>query len=106
MLLTENRWRAERHGLDEGFLDYGRGAIVESDVVLGSVIDELRQDADELGCLAEVERVGEILRRGTSAHRQLQTHQAALNDGATSEDALRAVVDFLIEETCSGPKGL
>jgi carboxylate-amine ligase len=102
MLLTENRWRAERYGLNEGFLDYDSGAILKSDVVLGSVIDELRQDAEELGCLAEVERAAEVLQRGTSAHCQLQTHQAALNDGATSEDALRAVVDFLIDETCCG----
>jgi len=102
MLLSENRWRAERYGPDKGFLDYDGSEILEFDAVLGSVIDELLQDAEELRCLAEVQRAAEILCRGTSAHRQLLTHQAALDDGATSEEALRAVVDFLIEETYSG----
>jgi carboxylate-amine ligase len=101
MLLSENRWRAERYGLNEGFLDCDSGEILKFDALLGRVIDELLQDAEELGCLAEVQRAAEILQRGTSAHHQLQTHQAALNDGATSEEALRAVVDFLIEETYS-----
>jgi len=102
MLLNENRWRAERYGMDEGFLDCDSGEILKFGAILGSVTDELLQDAEELGCVAEIQRAAEILRRGTSAHRQLQTHQAALNDGATSEEALRAVVDLLIEETYSG----
>jgi carboxylate-amine ligase len=102
MLLTENRWRAERYGPDEGFLDCDSGEILKFGAILGSVIDQLLQDAMELGSLAEVQRAAEILQRGTGADRQLQTYQAALIDGATSEEAPRAVVDFLIEETYSG----
>ena len=100
MLLTENRWRAERYGLDEGFLDCERGVLVDSATVLAHTIDELRPDAEALGSLAEVQRAGEILRRGTSTHRQRRVRQAAMDDGASPEDAMRAVVDFLIGETC------
>ena len=102
MLLNENRWRAERYGLDEGFLDYDSGKILSLDAVLGSVIDELFQDAEELDCYAEIQRATEILRRGTSAHHQRRVRQAAIDDGATPEEAMQAVVDFLIEETRSG----
>jgi len=102
MLLIENRWRAERYGLDEGFLDCDRGAIVDSATVLARTMDELRPDAEALDCFDEIQRATKILRRGTSAHRQRRAHQAAINNGATPEEAMRAVVDFLIEETCSG----
>lgn len=102
MLLIENRWRAERYGLDEGFLDFERGVLVDSATVLARTVDELRPDAEALASLAEVQRATEILRRGTSAHRQRRVRQAAMDDGATPEEAMQAVVDFLIEETCGG----
>jgi carboxylate-amine ligase len=102
MLIKENRWRAERYGFDEGFLDYDKGAVVAFADILDSLVSELRQDAETLQCLAEVEGAHEILQRGTSAHRQLQAYRAAIDGGATREEALWEVVDFLIEETCIG----
>ncbi len=44
----------------------------------------------------------EIVKRGTSAHRQLATYADAVNAGASREEALAAVVDMLIEETVRG----
>ena len=40
--------------------------------------------------------------RGTSAHRQLAVYQEAVAAGAAKEEALRRVVDWLIEETLAG----
>ena len=51
---------------------------------------------------AEVEHAREIVRRGTSAHRQLAIYGDAMQQGATREEALKSVVDFLIEETVAG----
>ena len=52
----------------------------------------LRDDAAELGCLAELERAREIVADGTSADRQLAVYRAALEQGAEPPEALRAVV--------------
>ena len=57
---------------------------------------------DTSGCTAEVERAREIVKRGTSAHRQIEIFQAALADGADEDEALRRVVDWLAEETMVG----
>ncbi len=44
----------------------------------------------------------DIVRHGTSAHRQLAAYAQATDGGAAPEDALKAVVDLLIEETAAG----
>ena len=55
--------------------------------------------AEELGCLAELERALEIPGRGTSARRQIGTYERALEAGKSPAAALRDVVDMLIAET-------
>ena len=99
MLLMENRWRAMRYSFDEGLVDLGRGEIVPHADNLGELIELIREDAEALGCTAEVEHAWKILERGTSAHRQVAAYERALADGASQSEALKAVVDLLIEET-------
>jgi glutamate---cysteine ligase / carboxylate-amine ligase len=103
MLLMENRWRAMRYSFDEGLVDLGRGAIVPHSENLGELIELIRDDADALGCIAEVEHAWTILERGTSAHRQVATFERALGAGASQREALEAVVDMLVEESRVGP---
>ena len=62
----------------------------------------IEPDARHFGCVGEVSHAREILARGTSAHRQLAVFQRALSDGATHDEALAAVVDWLIAETVQG----
>ena len=102
MLVNENRWRAQRYGYDKGLIDFGRGQIVPYDDLLEELFEFLRPDAERLGCVAEIERARDILKRGTSAHRQVALYEEALKAGATREEALKAVVDWLIEETVRG----
>jgi carboxylate-amine ligase len=102
MLIDENRWRAQRYGLDEGLVDFGRGEIVPYAELLEEIIALTREDADFFGCTAEIEHAREILRRGTSAHRQRAVLAQAVEAGKSREDALKAVVDMLIEETVAG----
>ncbi|WP_119460331.1 carboxylate-amine ligase [Rhodospirillaceae bacterium SYSU D60014] len=102
MLVNENRWRAQRYGLDEGLVDFGRGAIVSYPELLEEIIALTREDAEFFGCTTEIEHARTILQRGTSAHRQRARLAQALEAGQSREDALKAVVDLLIEETVEG----
>ena len=102
MLIEENIWRAQRYGIDESLMDFGKGRLVPYDQLVDEILTLVRPDAEALGCAAEVENARDILARGTSADRQLGVHQAAMSDGASNEEALLAVVDFLIDETLVG----
>ena len=99
MLLMENRWRAMRYSFDEGLLDLAKGVIVPHGELVDEMLDIIREDAEELGCLEDVEHAREILVCGTSAHRQIATYQEALESGKDEHEALQAIVDMLIEET-------
>ncbi len=99
MLINENRWRAQRYGSDQGLVDFGRGCIVSYPDLLDEILTLVRPDAETLDCVREVEHARTIIDRGTSAHRQIAAWQRARDDGADEKEALRAVVDMLIEET-------
>jgi len=99
MLVQENRWRAQRYGFDEGLVDFGRGEMLPYGELLEELLDYIRPEAEEAGCLAEVLHARTILHRGTSAHRQIEAYHAARRDGADHDEALRCVVDHLIRET-------
>lgn len=101
MLLTENRWRAMRYGIDEGLLDLARGELVPFPELLEEMIALLRADALALGCLAELEHARTIVARGTSAHRQVRVYNDAKARGASEREALVAVVDWLVQETAA-----
>ena len=102
MLVAENVWRAQRYGVEASLMDYGRGELVPYGDLVEEIIDLVREDALELGCLAEVEHAREIVSGGTSADRQLATYRASLSAGAGERDALNAVVDELITDTRAG----
>ncbi len=102
MLISENMWRAQRYGINESLMDFGRGELVPFADLLDEIIELVRHDAEELGCWTEVQSAREILVRGTSADRQVAVYHAALADGADEREALQAVVDFLVRETVTG----
>ncbi len=102
MLIQENRWRAQRHGFDAGLVDFGTQEIVPYMDLLEELISLSMPDAEELGCVEEVEHAREIVRRGTSSHRQVEVYERTLAGGATEAEALKAVVDWLIAETQMG----
>jgi len=102
MLVAENRWRAQRYGVEQGLIDFGRAELVAYPDLLDEIIELTLPDADELGCTDELLRAREILTRGTSAYDQRQSYTAALAAGASPGEAMKAVVDMLIEETARG----
>ncbi|MGE5767506.1 MAG: carboxylate-amine ligase [Bacteroidota bacterium] len=99
MLIDENRWRAQRYGIDEGLVDFGKGRVVPYAELLEEILALTHDHAEALGCLAEAAHAREILGRGTSAHRQLEVFSQACYDGADKQEALRRVVDWLIAES-------
>ena len=99
LLIAENRWRAQRYGFDEGLIDFGRGCVVPYEELLDELLSLIAEDAEHFGCVAEVEHARTILQRGTSAHWQVETYLDACEQGAEPKDAIRAVVNRLIEET-------
>ena len=106
MFIAENRWRAQRYGIDQGLVDFGLGAVVAYPDLLEEMIALCAEDAEALGCTAEVEHARRIVARGTSAHWQVRTWRDAIAGGASEREALEAVVDMLIEETMHGIDGV
>lgn len=102
MLVNENRWRAQRYGLDEGLVDFGKGELVPCAVLLEELIALVEPDATAMGCLDEVLMARDIVTHGTSAHRQLAVYEDVVAKGGDDKQALIAVVDMLIAETMEG----
>jgi carboxylate-amine ligase len=103
LLINENRWRAQRYGFNAGLVDFGIGQVVPYPDLLEEVIALVREDAERLDCVAEIEHARSILGRGTSAHRQIEIYDAVSGgDEERRDEALRAVVDWLIEEFATG----
>ena len=67
LLINENRWRAMRHGFDKGLIDFGRGEMVPYEDLLEEILDLVKEDAEALGCTAEVAHARKIRERGTHA---------------------------------------
>ena len=101
-LISENRWRAARYGIDEKLFDFGRGELFEYPTLLNEMIELIDEDAKFFGCVDEIAHLHTIYKRGTSAHRQIETYDAAIAGGRSHDEALRDVVQFLVDETQVG----
>ncbi len=102
MLIAENNWRAQRYGVDESLIDFGRGELVPMRQLAEELVDLVGEHARSLGSYDIVARAVDITHEGTSADRQRAVYEQALADGADNEEALRSVVDHLIVETLEG----
>ena len=102
MLISENRWLAQRYGFERGLVDFGAGRLVPYPQLVEEILELIREDAEHFECRAEVEHARTIVQRGTSAHWQIQTYEEALERGASEKEALEEVVDLLIRESVHG----
>ena len=102
ILIEENRWRAQRYGAEGDLVDHGAGRLSSFADLCEELIEMLKPEAEALGCVKELLHIRRIAAEGTSAARQRAVHGRALADGATSEEACRAVVDGLIAEYREG----
>ncbi len=92
--INENKWRAQRYGLEGKMLDLGKREEVEAKALVHEIVALVDDVVDELGSRKDVEYLLTMADRGSSADRQLKVF-AETND-------LKAVVDHLIFETMDG----
>jgi carboxylate-amine ligase len=98
-LIEENRWRAQRYGVNDTLFDFGKGLLVPFASLVDELLDLIAEDAAVLGCEKEAKHALKIATGGTSADRQVLRYEALLGKGATPDEALTGVVDLLIAET-------
>lgn len=101
MHITENKWRAVRYGIHGEMIDFGKQESVPFHFLMEELLDLVDDVLDDLGTREEVEYIRTILKKGTSADRQLDVYHKHGGD-ENREEALKAVVDHLIEETKQG----
>ena len=98
-LVGENRWRAQRYGMEAGLIDFGRGEVVPFAELIEELLLLIGEDAAALSCEAEVAGIRDLLSTGNSADRQRGVHAATLErTGGDVAAAHRAVIESLIAE--------
>ena len=101
-IIAENRWLAQRYGVFAILGDpLGKDRRDIGDIAEW-LTGELAEDAVALDCEAELNHVHHIIRNGSSADRQIDLYRLRRLEGDSEEEALVAVVDALMEETCAG----
>jgi len=90
-LISENKNRAARYGIDGKLIDFGKQEEVPLADLVREVLEFVDDVVDDLGSRKEVEYVHEILRRKTGADRQLEVFERT--------GSLPAVVDYILAET-------
>lgn len=90
-LITENKWRAVRYGIEGKLIDFGRQEEIPTATLVRELVELVDDVVDELGTREEVKYVETILSEGTSADRQIKVFRET--------QSMPAVVDHLIAET-------
>ncbi len=93
-LITENKWRASRYGIEGQLIDFGKEAQVPMQDLIAEFVDFVDDVVDELDSREEVENVFNIMKNGTGADRQLKVFEETGD--------VKKVVDYIIQETVTG----
>jgi carboxylate-amine ligase len=93
-LLMENKWRAARYGINGKLIDFGKQMEVPERELIEEYLAFVDDVVDELGSREEVEYIRTIMKNGTGADRQLEVFRQTGD--------MKAVVDYIIEETEAG----
>jgi carboxylate-amine ligase len=75
-MLDENKWLAARHGLEGELVDLPRAERVQTKALARRLMDRMRDHAQDLGSLNELEAVEDLLERGNGAVRQIVVYEA------------------------------
>lgn len=94
-LLMENKFRAVRYGIDGKLIDFGRQQEVPERDLLEEYLVLVDREVDELGSREAIDGIRKIMQTGTGADRQLKVFEE-------SGGELKAVVDYMIQETAEG----
>jgi carboxylate-amine ligase len=94
-LISENKWRALRAGVEGRLIDFGKQVEVPMAQLTEELLEFVDDVLDDLGSRRDAEYARTIVAEGSSADRQLRTFAATGGD-------LRAVVEQLCAETVGG----
>jgi carboxylate-amine ligase len=97
-IVVENKWRAQRHGVNGTFATLDGGGAVTVAEMLDQVLSEVLPDAEELGCNTHASRCRTIVGGGTSADAQIAVFKQH-EKSESRESALDAVNDWLAAAT-------
>ena len=98
-ITQENKWHAQRHGIDAVFVDpFSRSPMTVREW-LDQVLDFIAGDVAALGCAANIAHLSAIVTSGTSADRQIDIFNEAKAAGRKRLTALADVVDWAAAET-------
>ncbi|MEO8217012.1 MAG: carboxylate-amine ligase [Acidobacteriota bacterium] len=93
-LISENKQRAARWGIDGSLIDFGKKTQVPTEVLIDELLEFIDDVLDELGSRKDVYYVREIQKHRTGADRQLAMFEETRS--------FPAVVDYIIQETERG----
>jgi glutamate---cysteine ligase / carboxylate-amine ligase len=71
-LVDDNKVRAALRGMDGELVDFRAGHQVPAREMASRLLDEVREDAQELGCEAELDGIRDLVRGNTGARKQIQ----------------------------------
>lgn len=94
-LAVENKWRAQRYGVDVSFVT--RDGAVPIDVYLDELCRTMQDDIDALDCAEEMTHCRSIVAEGSSADAQLRVFRRY--EGQGNAAALHAVARWIAEAT-------
>ena len=95
LLISENKWRAARYGLEGKMIDFGKQTEVDTKSLIHELIDFVDDVVDELDSREEINYIYKILEAGTGAKRQVQVWEK-------NSFNLHKVVDYIIAQTNQG----
>jgi len=75
-MLDENKWLAARHGLAGELVDLPHSTRVPTRELARRLVERMRDHCQDLGSLAELEAVDDLLERGNGAARQVVVYEA------------------------------
>ncbi len=93
-LITENKWRASRYGIDGSMIDFGKQSEVNTRVLIYELLDFVDDVVPHLGSANAIGYVHKMLEQGTGADRQLKVYEET--------DSLVKVVDYIHDSFLSG----
>ncbi|MBU6159074.1 MAG: carboxylate-amine ligase [Bacteroidetes bacterium] len=93
-LINENKWRASRYGLDGKLIDFGKEEEIDTRALLLELLDFIDDVVDELGNRHIIEKIPDMMLKGTGADRQLTVYE--------SKESLTDVVDYIGSQFLAG----
>ncbi|MCC6915148.1 MAG: carboxylate-amine ligase [Rhodospirillaceae bacterium] len=103
-LIEENKWRAQRFGVAGKLINLKTRLLEPVATLVSSLLIDVAEDARALECEREICGISDIIRKGSSADRQIQIfNDARTLKRATHRAAMGAVMDWLVEETLQLP---